>query len=87
MACVHTDPLLQGGVSLPDTRTMVNDIKLKRSLMRERYVESQRHTIQVDWIPYMDELAEQCGVKPDVCKCEYCGAIFCQGMFCLLLIS
>ncbi|KFW02318.1 Dimethylaniline monooxygenase [N-oxide-forming] 5, partial [Fulmarus glacialis] len=31
-----------------------------------RYVKSQRHTIQVDYIPYMDELACQVGVKPNL---------------------
>lgn len=29
-------------------------------------MKSQRHTIQVDYIPYMDELACQLGVKPKV---------------------
>lgn len=29
-----------------------------------RYVTSNRHTIQVDYIPYMDELADQVGVQP-----------------------
>lgn len=36
------------------------------SLPAHRYVKSQRHTIQVDYIPYMDELACQLGVKPSV---------------------
>uniref|UniRef100_A0A672TWW4 Flavin-containing monooxygenase 5 n=1 Tax=Strigops habroptila TaxID=2489341 RepID=A0A672TWW4_STRHB len=31
-----------------------------------KYVKSQRHTIQVDYIPYMDELACQVGVKPNL---------------------
>ena len=29
-------------------------------------MKSQRHTIQVDYIPYMDELACQVGVKPNL---------------------
>lgn len=29
-----------------------------------RYVTSQRHTIQVDYVPYMDELAELVGARP-----------------------
>ncbi|NWH36177.1 FMO5 monooxygenase, partial [Chloropsis hardwickii] len=36
------------------------------SLPARRYVKSQRHTIQVDYIPYMDELACQLGVKPNL---------------------
>lgn len=31
-----------------------------------RYVASQRHTIQVDYIPYMDELAKQINVRPNL---------------------
>ncbi|NWV16331.1 FMO5 monooxygenase, partial [Origma solitaria] len=36
------------------------------SLPAHRYVKSQRHTIQVDYVPYMDELACQLGVKPNL---------------------
>ncbi|NWW27191.1 FMO5 monooxygenase, partial [Falcunculus frontatus] len=36
------------------------------SLPAHRYVKSQRHTIQVDYVPYMDELACQLGVKPNM---------------------
>lgn len=45
---------------------MLEDIRRKQAKMAERYVSSPRHTIQVDWIPYMDELAEQVGCKPDI---------------------
>lgn len=31
-----------------------------------RYVTSQRHTIQVDYLPYIDELAMQIGVRPNL---------------------
>uniref|UniRef100_A0A8D2LD34 Flavin-containing monooxygenase n=1 Tax=Varanus komodoensis TaxID=61221 RepID=A0A8D2LD34_VARKO len=34
--------------------------------VRARYVKSPRHTIQVDYIEYMDELAALIGVKPSV---------------------
>ncbi len=33
-----------------------------------RYMAAQRHTIQVDYIPYMDELAKQVGVHPSILK-------------------
>lgn len=36
--------------------------------MARRYVAAQRHTIQVDYIPYMDELAKQVGVNPPILK-------------------
>lgn len=31
-----------------------------------RYVTSQRHTIQVDYVTYMDEIAELVGVRPSI---------------------
>lgn len=33
-----------------------------------RYVASQRHTIQVDYISYMDEIASMIGAKPKLLK-------------------
>lgn len=33
-----------------------------------RYVSSQRHTIQVDYISYMDEIAELVGVRPSISR-------------------
>ncbi|MGH0192110.1 UNVERIFIED_CONTAM: hypothetical protein FKN15_003694 [Acipenser sinensis] len=49
---------------LPPEKTMLKDIENKKKAMAKRYVLSQRHTIQVDYIPYMDELAAQLGVRP-----------------------
>lgn len=43
---------------------MYDDIAAKEAAMASRYVESRRHTIQVDYIDYMDELAEIFGAKP-----------------------
>ncbi|XP_041125783.1 flavin-containing monooxygenase 5-like [Polyodon spathula] len=49
---------------LPPEKSMLKDIEKKKKAMTKRYVLSQRHTIQVDYIPYMDELAAQLGVRP-----------------------
>ena len=57
--------LFQGKVTLPTESEMVNDIKTKESAMSNRYVKSKRHTIQVDYLPYMDELSGINGNKPD----------------------
>ncbi|XP_048353757.1 flavin-containing monooxygenase 5-like [Sphaerodactylus townsendi] len=51
---------------LPSTSEMMSDITAKKEAMAQRYVKSPRHTIQVDYIDYMDELASQIAVKPDV---------------------
>ena len=47
---------------------MWEDITAKDDAMKARYVESLRHTIQVDWIPYFDEIAELVGCKPNFSK-------------------
>lgn len=33
-----------------------------------RYVSSKRHTIQVDYVSYMDEIAELVGVRPNISR-------------------
>ncbi|XP_065288865.1 flavin-containing monooxygenase 5-like [Dermacentor albipictus] len=54
--------------SLPSEEAMLEGIRKKRDSMRRRYVASLRHTIQVDWIDYMDELASQIGARPNILK-------------------
>ena len=44
------------------------DIRRKQQNMVERYVKTQRHTIQMDYLPHMDELVEQVGCRPDLSK-------------------
>jgi len=63
--------LLQGDISLPPKDEMWRDVQEKRTAMSKRFVTSQRHTIQVDYIGYMDELAKMYGCKPNLGKnCE-----------------
>ncbi|XP_075729282.1 flavin-containing monooxygenase 5-like [Rhipicephalus microplus] len=54
--------------SLPSEETMLEEILNKRESMRHRYVTSPRHTIQEDWVHYMDELASQIGARPRILK-------------------
>ncbi|KAH8021606.1 hypothetical protein HPB51_016002 [Rhipicephalus microplus] len=35
---------------------------------RQRYYQEPRHTLQVDWIDYLDELANEIGVKPNLAR-------------------
>ncbi|NXW64745.1 FMO5 monooxygenase, partial [Eurystomus gularis] len=58
--------VFKGLHNLPPSAGMLADIKQAKKKMALRYVRSQRHTIQVDYIPYMDELASQVGVKPNL---------------------
>ncbi len=59
--------LMANKLKLPTVEKMNKDIALKKQLMK-RYYESERHTIEVDWIPFMDELATEVGVKPNLWK-------------------
>ncbi|KAL5012746.1 hypothetical protein ScPMuIL_011297 [Solemya velum] len=57
--------VIKGEVTLPSREQMLADIRKKEVIMSHRYVKSQRHTIQVDYGPFMDEIAELNGCKPD----------------------
>lgn len=56
--------VFKGLVKLPSTSAMLQDIKCKEETMAKRYVGSPRHTIQVDYVDYMDQIAKQFGVMP-----------------------
>ncbi|XP_015278055.1 PREDICTED: dimethylaniline monooxygenase [N-oxide-forming] 5-like [Gekko japonicus] len=58
--------VFKGLETLPSESEMLSDITAKKTAMEKRYVRSPRHTIQVDYIEYMDELASQIGVKPSI---------------------
>ncbi|XP_039985150.1 flavin-containing monooxygenase 5-like isoform X1 [Xiphias gladius] len=58
--------VFKGCVKLPLMAAMLKDVQCKQETMAKRYVTSQRHTIQVDYISYMDEIAELVGVKPNI---------------------
>ncbi|ULT99974.1 hypothetical protein L3Y34_000913 [Caenorhabditis briggsae] len=55
-----------GGRALPSRDEMKDDVVLKRETMRARYVDSRRHTIQVDFVNYMHELGDMIGCNPDM---------------------
>ncbi|XP_064615988.1 flavin-containing monooxygenase 5-like [Liolophura sinensis] len=65
MQCRLATQVFKGITKLPTRGEMWFDIKKKEVAMAKRYVASQRHTIQVDFVPIMDELAELVGCKPD----------------------
>lgn len=45
---------------------MWKDIRAKQEAMALRYKKSTRHTIQVDYVTFMDELAEIVGCRPNM---------------------
>ncbi|KAJ8279007.1 hypothetical protein COCON_G00060730 [Conger conger] len=50
---------------LPPEKSMLLDIEKETGKMHQRFVCSKRNPLQVHYIPYMDELAKQVGVKPN----------------------
>ncbi|XP_023235954.1 dimethylaniline monooxygenase [N-oxide-forming] 5-like [Centruroides sculpturatus] len=60
--------VLAGEVDLPSTQDMYYDIKHKSEMMDKRYFDGPRHTIQVDYVDYLDEMSSMIGAKPDIFK-------------------
>ncbi|MDY3559747.1 NAD(P)-binding domain-containing protein [Gemmata sp. JC673] len=51
--------LVEGKCALPTRDEMLTGIGRDRGAMRRRYTASSRHTIQVDFYPYLDELRKE----------------------------
>lgn len=51
---------------MPSQSEMITDIAKTQEKIEKRYVESQRHTIQGDYIDTMEELADLVGVRPNL---------------------
>ncbi|KAL3870667.1 hypothetical protein ACJMK2_038712 [Sinanodonta woodiana] len=68
LQCRLATRVFLGKASLPSKDEMLKDIRMKKKAMAQRYVQSQRHTIQVDYISFSNELCELIGCKPNFCK-------------------
>ena len=51
--------LLTGECALPDPEAMEAAYEKDRRAMRKRYVRSTRHTIQVDFFPYLHQIEKE----------------------------
>lgn len=51
--------LFEGSAALPEPHAMKEEIEREEATMRKRYVASTRHTIQVDYYPYMRLLGKE----------------------------
>ncbi|XP_055930604.1 flavin-containing monooxygenase 5-like isoform X2 [Argiope bruennichi] len=68
MHCRWFAQIMAGNIKLPSEEEMERDIENKNKANEKRYINTQRHTIQVDWIPFLDELSEMIGAKPNLLK-------------------
>ncbi|CAJ0583304.1 unnamed protein product, partial [Mesorhabditis spiculigera] len=57
---------LAGEVHLPNRKAMLKDVQRKQVKMQARFVCSRRHTIQVDYVNYMEELARIINARPNI---------------------
>jgi len=57
--------VFKGVTFLPSSGDMWNDVREVQATQSQRYVDALRHTVQVDWIQFMDQLAQQIGCKPE----------------------
>jgi hypothetical protein len=51
--------VIEGRAELPDRERMHREIEREHEKMRKRYVASKRHTIQVDFYPYLRQLEKE----------------------------
>lgn len=60
--------LLTGKFALPPLKIMSQDIQRMNKKTKALFRTGQRHSNQVDWMTFMDEIAEQFGVRPNLTK-------------------
>ncbi|NP_001083227.1 flavin containing dimethylaniline monoxygenase 5 gene 2 S homeolog [Xenopus laevis] len=81
LQCRWAVRVFKGLAKLPSQEDMLADVACKKKEMECRYVTSPRHTIQVDYLDYMDELASQFGVKPNLLHFLFTDPILAWEMF------
>ncbi|GMR56829.1 hypothetical protein PMAYCL1PPCAC_27024, partial [Pristionchus mayeri] len=54
-----------GRAQLPSASDRKADLEMKQREMKRRYFESNKHTMQVDYMKYMDELSKLIGCHPE----------------------
>jgi dimethylaniline monooxygenase (N-oxide forming) len=60
--------VFKGELKLPTRVKMDEDIDEKVHQMSERYVASPRHTVQVDYVDYCNDIADQIDCRPNLCE-------------------
>ncbi|XP_042336987.1 flavin-containing monooxygenase 5-like isoform X2 [Plectropomus leopardus] len=58
--------VFKGLSTLPSEETMMKEIEKDSVAMHQKFVCSERNPLQVEYIPYLDSLAEQVGARPNV---------------------
>ncbi|XP_076823196.1 flavin-containing monooxygenase 5-like isoform X2 [Clavelina lepadiformis] len=68
MQCRWATRVFKGLAKLPLEAEMMRDIEEKARSMKNDFYSTQRHTLEVKHVDYMDQIAEKIGVKPNLIK-------------------
>ncbi|XP_061681911.1 uncharacterized protein LOC133503922 isoform X2 [Syngnathoides biaculeatus] len=60
--------VFKGLIGLPSHEVMEEDIEKERATMRKRFTKAEKNPLQVDFLPYLDSLAEEAGVRPNILR-------------------
>lgn len=66
--CRWASLLVNGKVKFPTTKEMLEDVRKTYDNNCKRYKKSDKMTVRVDYIEYMDDIASQFGAKPNLLK-------------------
>ncbi|XP_055929743.1 flavin-containing monooxygenase 5-like [Argiope bruennichi] len=68
MQCRWAAQVLSGHCKLPSEEDMLKEIKTRHKQNAERFSPSEKMSVRVDYIPYMDDIANEIGCKPNLWK-------------------
>ncbi|KAM9831339.1 flavin-containing monooxygenase 5-like [Neosynchiropus ocellatus] len=60
--------VFKGLITLPSKEAMMEEIKTDTATMHQKFACSERNPLQVEYIPYLDSLAELVGARPNVLR-------------------
>ncbi|XP_071097469.1 flavin-containing monooxygenase 5-like [Haliotis cracherodii] len=66
LQCRLATRVFKGLIKLPSRDKMWSNIRAKQAALTQRYVNSPRHTIQVDFVDFMDQIGNLVGCKPNL---------------------
>lgn len=58
--------VFSGSLTIPDSKAMRDAVDIEWQEHFKRFVPKERHTVEVEYVTYMDDLASIIGCKPDV---------------------
>ncbi|GKT44784.1 dimethylaniline monooxygenase [N-oxide-forming] 5 [Colletotrichum spaethianum] len=69
--------IIQGKIQLPSEEEMMRDIRTSRSRQQKHFINSERHSLTVEFVKYIDDLLEPLGAAPSFGKLF--GRVFTSG--------